>query len=740
MTNDEPQAWGTGLLLFLVVFSFVLRVGFGYGDVFSADGVRFRGNDPWYHMRLVDGVVEQFPHRIGYDPYLRFPGGQEVGVAPFFDLLVGLTVLVAGAGSPSASQVDTVAAFVPPVLGALIVLFVYLLGRRMFSRTAGLFAAALVGVFPGALFARSLLGYVDHHVAEVLLSTAAAWLLLTATEASGRRAVLLAAGAGLTLTAYLATWRGGGLFVLVLVGATVLQLQLDQYRRQSNERVVGVVSAALLTALTGVAVFAPSLAAVELHVVVLSAGIGGLLAMWGIARFFVRRGGSLVTCSVASATAALSMIGAFSMLFPGSTEVLREQAARVFTADATVPVVEATRLLESSRFWPLAMFDEFTTASLLVPIALVPVAVAAWRGVWARTLLLTWFAIMWVATLGQVRYAYYLAVPVALLAGLACERILAWAGRRQEVAFIALAVLVFVPNVQLARQRASIDTAPSPDWHETLTWLHANTPEPFADPGVYYERYDGLSTTNLHPMSGSAYGIMSWWDPGYWIIRIGRRIPTANPTQTNVLEVATFFAARREEVATAVLDEMRSRYVIVDSTMPVRRVAGAEVGAGLFETMADIARERRDTFYEIYHLADAGGQLVPLLLYYPAYYETMMSRLYAFAGEAYAPRGSTYVVRYTEEPGPRGEPRKIIDELRPFTVYEDAVAFVESSQGTAARIVGVDPLESCVPLAPLQSLALVHRSPTDDPGSQRGEPGAGPARVQVFEYRMQRGR
>lgn len=44
---------------------------------------------------------------------------------------------------------------------------------------------------------------------------------------------------------------------------------------------------------------------------------------------------------------------------------------------------------------------------------------------------------------------------------------------------------------------------------------------------------------------------------------------------------------------------------------------------------------------------------------------------------------------------------------------------------------------ACVPLAPLQRLALVHRSPADDPGSQRSDPGAGPALVQVYEYRRQ---
>lgn len=49
----------------------------------------------------------QFPHRITYDPYLRFPGGQEVDVAPLFDLLIGITVIVIGAGAPSAQVIDT---------------------------------------------------------------------------------------------------------------------------------------------------------------------------------------------------------------------------------------------------------------------------------------------------------------------------------------------------------------------------------------------------------------------------------------------------------------------------------------------------------------------------------------------------------------------------------------------------------------------------------------------------------
>src|SRR5262245_35493612 len=158
--------------------AFALRLLIPYEAVFGGDSVNFIETDAWYHMRLVDALIREFPRRIWFDPYLSHPGGEAVNVGPFFDWLIAGVSLVLGAGSPRDRFVDEVGAIVPIVLGALTVVPVYVLGRELFSRRAGLWSAAIVGVLPGDILKRSLAGFTDHHCAEVLLSCLALMFLV----------------------------------------------------------------------------------------------------------------------------------------------------------------------------------------------------------------------------------------------------------------------------------------------------------------------------------------------------------------------------------------------------------------------------------------------------------------------------------------------------------------------------------------------------------------------------------
>ncbi len=98
------------------------------------------------------------------------------------DWIIAAAALVLGAGAPSPRLVDVVGAYVPPVLGSLTVVPVYVLGRELFSRRAGLWAGLMVAVMPGQLLQRSLLGFTDHHCAEVLLSTTALMFVVLALK------------------------------------------------------------------------------------------------------------------------------------------------------------------------------------------------------------------------------------------------------------------------------------------------------------------------------------------------------------------------------------------------------------------------------------------------------------------------------------------------------------------------------------------------------------------------------
>ncbi|MBS1263606.1 MAG: Dolichyl-monophosphooligosaccharide--protein glycotransferase AglB [Methanonatronarchaeales archaeon] len=127
---------GAHLLALAVAFAAALYIRGAphVDDVFRDGFVKFQGNDPWYHMRLVDVTVRHFPRRVFYDPFANLPDGAHLAWAPLPDQLVAGAALVLGLGAPGQGLVDTVGAYFPAVLGAATVVPVYVLGREVLDR------------------------------------------------------------------------------------------------------------------------------------------------------------------------------------------------------------------------------------------------------------------------------------------------------------------------------------------------------------------------------------------------------------------------------------------------------------------------------------------------------------------------------------------------------------------------------------------------------------------------------
>ncbi|MDP1538653.1 MAG: hypothetical protein Q8M00_01335, partial [bacterium] len=117
----------------------------------------------------------------------------------------------------------------------------------------------------------------------------------------------------------------------------------------------------------------------------------------------------------------------------------------------------------------------------------------------------------------------------------------------------------------------------SEDWYDATKWLRENTPDPGID---YYDFYQepGMNKTtgkiNPYPYPEQAYGVLARWDMGHLITYYGRRIPVSNPFQQGIgrktgeneieLGEAVFFLETEEEKAIGYLDELRTRYIIID--------------------------------------------------------------------------------------------------------------------------------------------------------------------------------
>lgn len=243
-------------------------------------------------------------------------------------------------------------------------------------------------------------------------------------------------------------------------------------------------------------------------------------------------------------------------------------------------------------------------------------------------------------------------------------------------------------------------------WHSSLLWLRDNSPEPFDDPDFYYEIYPPRADFE-YPQT--AYGVMSWWDYGYFIMQISRRIPNSNPMQAGAARAGQFFTTQDENSANELADKFGSKYVMVDSAM----------ATGKFYAMVEWTGENVSMFQQYYGVPPqvTGGDPQALyLLYYPTYYRSIAVRLYNFNGQAAAPsEGSTVVIPWSGESVYRTaiseiRYRNIIGEPKYFSSYEDARAYVAAQTSGNYGIVGHNPFATIVPLEELNSYELVHSS------------------------------
>jgi len=199
-----------------------------------------------------------------------------------------------------------------------------------------------------------------------------------------------------------------------------------------------------------------------------------------------------------------------------------------------------------------------------------------------KAMLLIWCITMFALTTGQNRWFYYYSVNVAILSAFIGIGILDILGLkdissrfRNQVStprslqefltsdlprhlltalVVAIVIMVvFLPNFTIASRSTASGTTGSDYylWHESLTWMRYNTPDPGLDFDAIYDR-PPAGETFQYP--DTAYGVMSWWDYGHVITYFAHRIPNANPFQSGIgggtnhaPGASTFFTAQSEE-------------------------------------------------------------------------------------------------------------------------------------------------------------------------------------------------
>ena len=758
---------GTLLLAFIVI-SLVIRVGLPFHKIFSDVGVKFSSIDAYYWARLVDNQVVNFPHLTSFDPFFIFPGGHHVGGALFFVWLQSFVVWLFGLGTHSQHTISAIAVYVPPVMAALTIIPVYFIGKTLFNRWAGVMAAFLICVYPGEFLGRSILGANDTPTSEVLFTTTALAFLVAGIKMAAdrgltfdhilkrdwkvfRRPVVLSLLGGLFLGFYLDSWTGAMMFVFIIILYLVIQGVIDHLRGKSTEY-LGIVGVALF--LPALVVFVPTSPARELSFgLIVALFIPAALSL--LAYFFNRMKLPRLVYPAALVVLAAAVIGLTAVVAYGIFHSLWSQFSFVFfpSGSTATTTMEMQHFLSPSGSFSTAIaWGNFTTSFFLLPNVPVPgfaiiglvifIAYFIMRKGEDRTwlLFLIWTLVIVAATLSQRRFAYYLVINIALLAGYVGWQAMWWAGfrrhareqreakvREQAVAaakgprrsarpertvpiylingVLAIIVVFFAiafPNVIKSSSVASAAAfVPSDGWQESLLWMKENTPEPLADDSAYYELYTAARAQDFR-YPDAAYAVTSWWDYGYWISRIAHRLPSDNPSQAPgpIRKVATMFTDSYNGSTRQLLGELDTGYIMIDNEMPTSK----------FWAIVNWAGRSQATYAGVYLLA-CQGQQVPVTLYYPAYYQTTVVRLYNFDGKAVT-SVKPIVVTWTVQSDGKGNNYRVITDAQNFDSYAQAEAYLAGqSDSSHMVIVSADPFTSPVTLPAMTDFKEIHVSP-----------------------------
>jgi hypothetical protein len=182
---EKLPVFNTLFIIFGVAL--IIRTVLPYDTVFK-DTIRFASDDAVFHMRLVENALfgDHFPRRLFFDAYTYYPHGMYLHFAPLFDQIIIFATWLIGFGSPTKALMETVGAYYPAMLGSLVVFPVYIIAKEVCNKYAGLTAATLVAILPGQLLQRSIIGFTDHHIGEVFMSTIAVMFLVLAVKSAKR--------------------------------------------------------------------------------------------------------------------------------------------------------------------------------------------------------------------------------------------------------------------------------------------------------------------------------------------------------------------------------------------------------------------------------------------------------------------------------------------------------------------------------------------------------------------------
>jgi dolichyl-diphosphooligosaccharide--protein glycosyltransferase len=642
-TGRRPRT----LAVFLILLGLALAARcYNHSAVFVGKKVFLRGVDSYYHMRRIRLAIRDFPRVPGFDYYVNYPHGAILHWPQGYDLLFAAAGRSLLGPDPPASKIESIAAWIVPLLGGLTVLLLWGLGREQLDFKTGSFAALLFALMPAHVYA-SELGRVDHHVMEPLGSIGIFWLFMKALRRRTFPGTLLWAGlAGLCHTLLLLCWPGGIMFLAIpLLFGFWETWRLAESGKTGPEIGTAVSTFLASAALTGLVLpFAgPYGGALRFSYLYLSwfqpALAAGLLAAFlPFARLahLCRRHRAWARLLPVLYLPCLLLLGLALLTFaPGLRTTLRDGLEYLTRKEPVIGGVIESR----SLFFPRFRGDLLARLFGLFVYSFPPLALllgAGARGADEKSRALRFFLVWSLVLAGFVllqttRFSWSFAPPLAIVSAAGLTRLLRRVARLKRGSRRLFSGLVLVTAFSLALLPALAGLLPRGDIggpagflpvYEALVWVRKNTPAP----GHLWR-----------PTRKPSYGLLAEKDLGHWINYIAQRPNVANPFGQAPLHIEAvketyrFFTATKERDALSITDSANARYVLV-----IPNPAHLPAWASVLKGRADLVSFREGVtpcpaYFRLLstrlHIADGaclllGDEIIPALEHFRLLYES----------------------------------------------------------------------------------------------------------------------
>jgi dolichyl-phosphooligosaccharide-protein glycotransferase len=686
-----------GLIAFFSLFALWLRLlplfTMGKTDVLSM----VASDDPLYNLRQVEQILANFPNYSWFDPMSYYPIGTSIYWGPLFPTIIAICCLIVGA--TTRTEIISIGLVIPPLLAAATIAIMYYIGKTCGDWKTGVLASGFTAVVTGQFFYRSLYGYMDHHIAEVLFSTLFCLFYMYAvysekrteislkTVWSQKNLLLVSALGGFTYLLGLFTMPTMVLFAMIVGIFTVIQFVLDVFRNRTSEYILIINGIVFSIAIAGLLIFGLKNPGIDLstysvgHIYAYLGLIIGTAFLYllqiilkGKERYFYPA--VLIGCGVV-----------FSLVLYLTTPQL--YFLLIYDLFAFFGQQAITNTVQEARGWALDLaWLTFNYGLLLMAGGILVMIYKNTRDEHPEQVFaLVWSLVILFSTWQHIRYEYYLAINITLLAAVFVTFAfsLGWtdirnlatqsssretsysqqtspvpgtSSRKQKksqkkvfgegrVNYGAVALVFFTIGLSLLFAYFSVSysyvnavsspTRMNADWRESLDWMANSTPET----GVgYFTMYN--KDTFTYP--AGSYGVMSWWDYGHLITYIAKRIPNANPFQQGVSGpdgAAAYFMSTSEDKANSILEHDGTRYIITD----------IEMDDGKFWAMAtwdnaSLATDPYQTTF-LYPSKSNPDGYEQARLNKQQYYLTMISRLHNFDGSMSKP-SQVYFIEYAD--------------------------------------------------------------------------------------------